>query len=57
MAETDLVTEEPGPEAFRLWPAVREAIRGSQQDFTSGPNCLELCSPRAYYGSWVPRVQ
>ena len=24
-------------EPFRLWPALREAIRGSQQDFTSGP--------------------
>ena len=22
---------------FRLWPALREAIRGSEQDFTSGP--------------------
>ncbi len=24
-------------EPFRLWPALREAVRGSQQDFTSGP--------------------
>ncbi len=26
-----------GDEAFRLWPALREAVRGTQQDFTSGP--------------------
>ncbi len=24
-------------DAFRLWPALREAVRGTQQDFTSGP--------------------
>jgi putative MATE family efflux protein len=24
-------------EPFRLWPALREAVRGSQQDFTGGP--------------------
>ena len=24
-------------EPFRLWPALREAVRGSQQDFTAGP--------------------
>ncbi|MCZ6918520.1 MAG: MATE family efflux transporter [Gemmatimonadetes bacterium] len=32
--------EEAAPdqgEEFRLWPALREAIRGSQQDFTTGP--------------------
>ncbi len=32
------VEQTPEPQdAFRLWPALREAIRGTQQDFTSGP--------------------
>ena len=25
------------PKPFRLWPALSEAIRGSKQDYTSGP--------------------
>ena len=24
-------------EPFRLWPALKEAVRGSQQDYTTGP--------------------
>ena len=31
--EQPIEREEP----FRLWPALREAVRGSQQDFTAGP--------------------
>ncbi len=31
--EQPIEREEP----FRLWPALREAVRGSQQDFTTGP--------------------
>jgi putative MATE family efflux protein len=27
----------PPDESFRLWAALKEAVRGSQQDFTSGP--------------------
>ncbi len=30
------------PKPFRLWPALSEAIRGSKQDYTSGPIGLSI---------------
>ncbi len=33
MSAPNTTTDQP----FRLWPALKEAVRGSQQDFTTGP--------------------